>query len=105
MNTSQAWHTLSAEKVLDRLSTTAAGLTSEVADQRLETYGHNELPSADHVFWWTILLDQIKNLLIIILLVATVTSGFLGHAVEAIAITVISVSPLLWQSYPRPCRQ
>jgi Ca2+-transporting ATPase len=37
------------------------------------------------------LLGQIKNILIIILLVATVISAFLGHTVEAIAITVIVV--------------
>jgi Ca2+-transporting ATPase len=34
-------------------------------------------------------LEQFKNILILILLAATVASAFLGHAVEAIAITVI----------------
>jgi Ca2+-transporting ATPase len=91
MNTSQAWHTLSTKQVFDRLSTTAAGLTAEEAGRRLEAHGRNELPSINRVFWWTILLGQIKNILIIILLVATVISAFLGHTVEAIAITVIVV--------------
>ena len=40
-------------------------------------------------------VEQFKNVLIIILLVATVLSAFLGHAVEAIAIAVIVLFAVL----------
>ena len=52
-------------------------------------YGPNELQASHGVSPWAILLEQFKNILILILLAATVASAFLGHAVEAIAITVI----------------
>ena len=52
-------------------------------------YGPNELQASHGISPWAILLEQFKNILILILLAATVASAFLGHAVEAIAITVI----------------
>ncbi len=52
-------------------------------------YGPNELQASHGISPWSILLEQFKNILILILLAATVASAFLGHAVEAIAITVI----------------
>jgi len=52
-------------------------------------YGPNELQAAHHVSPWAILFEQFKNVLILVLLVATALSAFLGHGVEAVAITVI----------------
>jgi Ca2+-transporting ATPase len=57
--------------------------------RRQEEFGPNELQARAHVSPWTILLEQFKNVLIIILLLATALSAFLGHGVEAIAITAI----------------
>jgi Ca2+-transporting ATPase len=83
------WHTLAIEDTFDRLHSTSAGLTDAEAARRLEEFGPNELQAAAGVSPWAILLDQFKNVLIIILLVATALSGVLGHGVEAIAIAVI----------------
>jgi Ca2+-transporting ATPase len=47
------------------------------------------LETASRISPWRILLEQFQNVLIIILLVATVLSAFLGHGIEAIAIAVI----------------
>ncbi len=49
----------------------------------------NELQAAQPISPWTILLAQFKNVLIIVLLLATALSALLGHGVEAVAITVI----------------
>lgn len=84
-----AWHTLSIEVACERLTTSPAGLTSEEAARRLAIYGPNELQAAQRISPGAILFEQFKNLLIIILLVATVLSAFLGHGVEALVITVI----------------
>jgi Ca2+-transporting ATPase len=65
------------------------GLTHAEASKRLAEYGLNELQAARRISPWRILLEQLKNILILILLAATVASAFLGHAIEAIAITVI----------------
>ncbi|NOT56896.1 MAG: HAD-IC family P-type ATPase, partial [Deltaproteobacteria bacterium] len=82
-------HTVSIADLCGRLQTTPDGLTTAEANRRLTEYGPNELRAAHRVSPWTLLLAQFKNVLIIILLVATALSAVLGHGVEAIAITVI----------------
>ena len=83
------WHTLTAEETFERLKSTPRGLTVAEVELRLDDFGPNELRAAAHISPWTILFEQFKNVLIIILLCATALSAFLGHGVEAIAITVI----------------
>ncbi|HUE98472.1 MAG TPA: cation-translocating P-type ATPase [Anaerolineales bacterium] len=85
----QEWHTLKVEEVFKRLGTQEEGLNPDVAAQRLAQYGLNELQAARHISPWEILFEQFKNVLIIILLIATVLSAFLGEGVDAIAIAVI----------------
>ncbi len=87
--TSALWHTLSVEASFERLKSTRDGLSASEAANRLEHFGPNELQMSGRVSPWAILLEQFKNVLIIILLFATALSAFLVHGVEAIAITVI----------------
>ncbi|MDZ7393606.1 MAG: HAD-IC family P-type ATPase, partial [candidate division KSB1 bacterium] len=83
------WHTLSGEEVLARLGSGPNGLSSAEAARRLAQYGPNELQEAEQISRWKILLSQFKNVLVIILLVATAISAALGHQVEALAISAI----------------
>ena len=53
------------------------------------------MQSAGRISALSILLEQFKNVLIVILLLATALSAFLGHGVEAIAITVIVLFAVL----------
>ncbi|HWS88944.1 MAG TPA: cation-translocating P-type ATPase [Pyrinomonadaceae bacterium] len=87
--TNKPCHTLTVEESFARLKSEARGLSSEEAARRLAEFGPNELQAAGRVSAWDILVEQFKNVLIIILLLATALSAFLGHGVEAIAITVI----------------
>ena len=87
--TTTLWHTLSVERALEKLGSTPEGLIADDAARRFIEYGPNELQAARHISPWEILFQQFKNILIIILLAATTLSFFLGHGVEAIAITVI----------------
>ena len=85
-----AWHSLAPDEVADRLSTsTRTGLTGDEASRRLDEHGPNELTAAAAVAPWRILLDQLRNVLILILLAAVGLSAVLGHTTEAIVITVI----------------
>lgn len=86
---SPAWHTLPVDIVLSHLSSARRGLSEVEVDHRLTLYGPNELQAVDRVSPWAVLLGQFKNVLIIILLIATAISAFVGHGVEAIAIGVI----------------
>ena len=86
---SPAWHTITTEESFKRLESSPDGLSSEEVAKRQEEFGPNELQARAQVSPWAILVEQFKNVLIIILLLATALSAFLGHGVEAIAITVI----------------
>jgi Ca2+-transporting ATPase len=83
------WHTLPCEEVLRQLGSSSSGLTSAEAARRLAQYGANELERAEEISRWKIFLGQFKNVLIIILLVATAISAALGHSTEAVAISLI----------------
>lgn len=83
------WHGEPVETVLAELSSSPEGLGSAEAERRLTEHGPNELRRAEEVSPWTLLAAQFRNVLVVILLVATGLSAFLGHAVEAVAIAVI----------------
>jgi Ca2+-transporting ATPase len=87
--TSPLWSAQSCEAVFSKLNSSPLGLTHAEASKRLAEFGPNELQAARRISPWRILLEQLKNILILILIAATVASAFLGHAVEAIAITII----------------
>jgi P-type Ca2+ transporter type 2C len=86
---STLWHTLTVEESFERLKSLPRGLTTAEAARRLDDFGPNELKAVGRVSPWTILFEQFKNVLIIILLFAAALSAFLGHGIEAVAITVI----------------
>ncbi|HZM96357.1 MAG TPA: cation-translocating P-type ATPase [Vicinamibacterales bacterium] len=90
-----AWHTLSVNAVIERLETTLTGLQGDEAVRRLGVHGPNELQALSRESAWRTLFAQFQNALIVILLSATVISGFLGHTLEAIVITVIVLFAVL----------
>ncbi|MEZ0396630.1 MAG: cation-translocating P-type ATPase [Anaerolineales bacterium] len=95
MKPNNFWHTLSIEEALRQLNSQPQGLSSGEASQRLSEYGPNELQAARRVSAWEILLEQFKNVLILILLAATAISLLLGHGVESIVIAIIVLFAVL----------
>ncbi|GAB4577988.1 MAG: cation-translocating P-type ATPase [Anaerolineales bacterium] len=83
------WHSLSQEEIFSQLQSSPTGLTSAEAAKRLAEYGPNELQAVHKISPWQLLLEQFKNVLIIILLIATALAAFLGEGIDAIAIAVI----------------
>ncbi|MBZ5689640.1 MAG: cation-translocating P-type ATPase [Acidobacteriia bacterium] len=84
------WYQQEAVAVTRALGTDpVGGLDKAEAQRRLAEHGPNELRTAQPISAWHILAEQFKNILIIILLMATGLSAFLGHGVEAVVITVI----------------
>ncbi len=88
-------HTLTGAEVAARLDAGPDGLPAAEALRRREVYGPNALEATRRVSAWTVLAEQFRNVLVAILLVATVASAFLGHAIEAIAIAVIVTVAIL----------
>ena len=85
-----SWHGLEVDDVAARLDSSASsGLSRREAARRLAEYGPNEIAAARTTSPWRLLLDQFRNVLILILLVAVGLSAVLGHATEALVIAVI----------------
>jgi Ca2+-transporting ATPase len=88
-------HTLNVEELFLQLKSSHTGLNDDEARRRYAEYGPNRLQNAENVSARRLLFGQFRNLLIVILLVATLLSAFLGHALEAIAIGVIVLFAVL----------
>jgi len=91
----EALYTRSIEALLDYLGASRDGLSEKKAVARLEQYGPNVLHTTPPPSPLKLLLSQFSNVLIITLLVATLLSAFLGHALEAVAIAVIVLFAVL----------
>lgn len=89
------WYRESWSEVLKQLDATTAGLDEAEVRERLGRYGLNRLERERRKSPWLLLLEQFRNVLVLTLLVATVLSAFLGHAVEAVTIAVIVLFAIL----------
>mgnify|MGYP000875930835 CR=1 FL=1 len=84
------WHTKSQEEIENLLETSIEkGLTEEIVAKRLEEHGTNELDHQEGRSLWAMIVDQFKDFMVIILIVAALISGLLGEATDAIIILVI----------------
>ncbi len=72
------WHSLEFEEALDLLDSNAdSGLTPQEVQTRLQKYGPNELEESGGRSAWEILLDQFKNIMLLMLIGVALISGFL----------------------------
>lgn len=89
----QAFYTQTPDAVLADLDADKKGLTSAEADQRLADYGRNELEEEEKRTLFQKFLDQFKDLMIIILLVAAalsvITEGMHGLTDALIILMVV----------------
>ncbi len=85
------WHAAPLGDVLTELETTRAGLTSSEAEARREKYGRNVLKEKKPKSIWRMLWEQIKDVMVIILLVAAVISLVFQEWAEAVVIFVIVI--------------
>jgi P-type Ca2+ transporter type 2C len=72
------FHSMSGEEAMSRLGSSPGGLSREEAGKRLEEYGPNELTKQRTLSPWRLLLDQFKDLMVIVLIVAALISGTLA---------------------------
>ncbi|MFZ5644472.1 MAG: calcium-transporting P-type ATPase, PMR1-type [Bacillota bacterium] len=86
------WHMMSAREVLEALRTNPhKGLGEKEAGERLDRFGPNEMAKAPPVPLWHLFINQFKDFLVVVLLVATVLSGFLGEYADAVTIMFIVI--------------
>jgi Ca2+-transporting ATPase len=89
METNKNWHTIEISQVLASLASDREGLSRGEAQRRLAQFGPNELAERKKISPWIIFLEQFKNFLIIILLIAVVLSAIMGEVADAIVIFAI----------------
>ena len=89
-------HSLSIDEIYEELNSNFQGLSSEEAEKRLGFYGKNEIPSKGAISPWKILLNQFKDLLVLILIAAGIITAIIGvleqdkgSIVEIVAIFVV----------------
>ncbi|MGQ9743478.1 MAG: cation-translocating P-type ATPase [Candidatus Bathycorpusculaceae bacterium] len=87
--TSKPWHAMGIEETLKTLNTREVGLSREEAQKRLAEYGPNELKKEKGISPIRLFLEQFADILILILLIATGLSIYLGEITDAIVIIAI----------------
>lgn len=86
------WHQLSREAVLDKLKSDAEkGLDAKEVKARRQHFGPNCLADAAKISAWTIFANQFKDFMMLVLIVATIVSGFLHEWADAITIMIVIV--------------
>ena len=83
------YHTKKIEEILSELKTSLNGITFEEATNRLEKYGYNELSQKKPKTILQMFFEQMKDSMIIILLIASIVSFILGETAEGVVIIVI----------------
>lgn len=85
------WHSLKLEDIFERLGAGSSGLSSDEAAERTKKYGLNELQFRKKTSSLMLFINQFKNFLIYILIVATFISFLIGEVVDAGIIAAIVV--------------
>jgi Ca2+-transporting ATPase len=101
-STKPDWHSMSRDQVMQYLQTRIEGLTQREANERLRVYGSNEIRAERGISRAAVFTKQFKDPLIIILLIATAISAFVGELIDStiiIAIVILAVTVAFIQEY------
>lgn len=83
------WYQLSFQEVLKLMDTNRQGLSTVDAEKKMKRTGRNELEGGRRKSVGGMLLSQFKDVMILILLIAAIISGFFGEFTDTIVIIVI----------------
>lgn len=79
------------EEVFLELNTNENGISDEEAQRRISEFGYNEFKERKTKSLFQKFLDQFKDFLVIILIVAAIISGFVGEIADSIIILLVVV--------------
>lgn len=85
------FHTKFEQEVLEYLQSSNDGITDEEALKRSQIYGNNELEEGKRKTLLGMFLEQFKNIMVIILLVAAAISGFMHELTDTIIILIVVI--------------
>ncbi|WP_315793356.1 cation-translocating P-type ATPase [Paenibacillus sp. BIC5C1] len=79
----------SAEETLQDVQSSTDGLTTSEAAKRLETEGYNELKGKAATPVWKLFIENFKDPMVIVLLIAAAVQIVLGHLIESLIIFLV----------------
>lgn len=85
----KTWYQMKKNEIMQGLSTREEGLKESEVNRQRENYGKNELPDTEKKNVFLLFLEQFKDFLVIILIMAAVISGILGDLESTIVILVV----------------
>ncbi|MEK7846179.1 MAG: HAD-IC family P-type ATPase, partial [Nitrospinota bacterium] len=85
------WYQMTEDELYKELKTSRNGLSTGEVQNRILQYGHNRLQEKPGKSPFLIFLEQFKNFLILILIIAAIISAFTGDLVDTIVILFIIV--------------
>lgn len=86
------WHKLSARQTAEELEVSLnTGLSAKQAEERIQKYGFNELKEKEKESLFQKILNQLKDFLVIILILASAVSIFVGEVADSIVIIAIVI--------------
>lgn len=85
------FYRMSEQETLEYLNSGDDGITDEEALKRSQIYGKNELAEGKRKTLFDMLLEQFKNVMVIILLIAAVISGFMNELTDTVIILMVVV--------------
>ena len=93
------WYQTSVSKIIELLSSNINGLTNSDADSRLQKYGKNELPKQAKESVFTIFFRELKDPIVLVLIVSVIFCFIIGEVVDALAIIFIIMVDLLMGTF------
>ena len=80
-----------ADEVLKEVHSNVNGLSTAEAKRRLEKDGYNELKGKDKVPTWKLFLENFKDPMVIVLLIAAIVQVVLGEIMESLIIFIVLI--------------
>ncbi len=88
--TGPAWHTLTVQEICSRLGVEiGSGLSAEEANRRLAQFGPNRLHEEKQESFWEVFLEEIREPMILLLLVTGVLYAVWGEWVDTLTIFAV----------------
>lgn len=76
---------------LQEQQSSAKGLTSAEVQRRLEKDGYNEIKGRDRDPLWKLFLENFKDPMVVVLLIAAAVQIFMGHVMESLIIFLVLI--------------
>src|SRR3989338_264868 len=85
------YYKLSTQQTLKDLESSERGLSQKEAKNRLEKFGPNQLEKKKKISPFSIFLSQFKSILVIILIITTGITFYLGEFIDGSVILIIVI--------------